>query len=301
MTPQEFYARGKLLLTGEYLVLHGALSLAVPCVLGQKMIWTPHKSEFSTWNSYDVSGELWFQSKFCLAAVFSGSAVPKNKEEAVLFNLLLAAYQQNPNIASFPEADFKTYLDFNRAWGLGSSSTLVSLVAQWAAVNPYLLLEKVFGGSGYDVACATASSPILFRKTNGIPHVTPINFKPAFSKELFFVYLNQKQNSQQEVAQFIQSTSDYSAQIQKISSITNAVLEEQELDDFIQLMNEHEQILSQVLKRKTISEERFPDYSGMIKSLGAWGGDFILCSGDKTYFEQKDFSIIFDYDHLVIA
>ena len=32
-----FYSHGKLLLTGEYLVLDGALALAVPCKLGQSL------------------------------------------------------------------------------------------------------------------------------------------------------------------------------------------------------------------------------------------------------------------------
>ena len=37
MQKKEFYAHGKLLLTGEYAVLDGALSLALPTQYGQRM------------------------------------------------------------------------------------------------------------------------------------------------------------------------------------------------------------------------------------------------------------------------
>ena len=34
--------------------------------------------------------------------------------------------------------------------------------------------------------------------------------------------------------------------------------------------------MSELLDTKTIKELLFPDFSGTIKSLGAWGGDFVL-------------------------
>ena len=56
-----------------------------------------------------------------------------------------------------------TKLTFPRAWGLGTSSTLISLIAQWAKCDPFELLFEAFGGSGYDIACATANSPISYQ------------------------------------------------------------------------------------------------------------------------------------------
>ena len=47
-------------------------------------------------------------------------------------------------------------------WGLGSSSTLISLLSQWSGVAPEKLLSTSFGGSGYDVACATAKDAIIY-------------------------------------------------------------------------------------------------------------------------------------------
>ena len=83
---------------------------------------------------------------------------------------------------------FNTHLDFDPNWGLGSSSTLISLLAQWANVNPYELLKMTMGGSGYDIACATASQPIIYRLENGSPIVEKADFKPAFADKLYFVY-----------------------------------------------------------------------------------------------------------------
>ena len=42
-----FNAHGKLLLTGEYFVLDGALALALPCKLGQSMSIQPFESHDS--------------------------------------------------------------------------------------------------------------------------------------------------------------------------------------------------------------------------------------------------------------
>ncbi|MDT8347952.1 MAG: mevalonate kinase, partial [Flavobacteriaceae bacterium] len=139
MKQQEFYAHGKLLLSAEYLVLHGATALATPCKLGQKLKVTYQKKDISTWKSYDNSGEQWFSTEFTLKEVSAGMITPKNREEAILFGLLRNAYKLNPDLATSPEADFETYLSFHRKWGLGSSSTLVSLIAQWASVNPFRL------------------------------------------------------------------------------------------------------------------------------------------------------------------
>ena len=61
---QAFYSNGKLLLTGEYAVLDGALSLALPTKLGQKMTVTEMASEKIIWKSLDEKGRIWFETDF---------------------------------------------------------------------------------------------------------------------------------------------------------------------------------------------------------------------------------------------
>ena len=66
MREQTYYGHGKLLLSGEYFVLDGAKSLALPCKLGQVMNVKHSRSNNPTlhWKSYDHEGKLWFEAKY---------------------------------------------------------------------------------------------------------------------------------------------------------------------------------------------------------------------------------------------
>ena len=57
---QKFYANGKLLLTGEYLVLDGAQALALPTKHGQGLIIEERKEKGLKWESYDEYGNVGF-------------------------------------------------------------------------------------------------------------------------------------------------------------------------------------------------------------------------------------------------
>ena len=58
---------GKLLITGEYLVLDGALALALPVSFGQKLEFTYHKEPTDTlrWKSLDHNGMEWVNKTYC--------------------------------------------------------------------------------------------------------------------------------------------------------------------------------------------------------------------------------------------
>ena len=84
---------------------------------------------------------------------------------------------------------------------LGSSSTLINNIAKWAKINPYKLLWSNFNGSGYDIACADSISPILYKLENN-NQLLKISFNPSFSKNLFFIHLNKKQNTNKEIKNF---------------------------------------------------------------------------------------------------
>ena len=46
----------------------------------------------------------------------------------------------------------------------------------------------------------------------------------------------------------------------------------------------------------------FNDYKGEIKSLGAWGGDFVLAAGpnnSKEYFQKKGYKIVFSFKEIL--
>ena len=53
----------------------------------------------------------------------------------------------------------------------------------------------------------------------------------------------------------------------------------------------------------TVKEALFPDFKGIVKSLGAWGGDFVLViSNDnpKAYFNSKGYEIIIPYSKMIL-
>ena len=197
----------------------------------------------------------------------------------------------------------KTKLDFPKNWGLGSSSTLINNIANWAKVNPYKLLENTFGGSGYDIACAQHNSPILFTKHPSKIVVEEVNFNLTFRNQLYFVHLNKKQNSREGIERYKKLKGNLTSEIKQISELSEAFLSCKKLSDFEKLMKEHEQIVSKTIQLKEIQAELFSDYFGQTKSLGAWGGDFILATGNEdspNYFNKKGFSTVIPYQKMVL-
>jgi mevalonate kinase len=65
------------------------------------------------------------------------------------------------------------------------------------------LLAKTFGGSGYDIACATAKSAITYQLTTHCSRLTnAIDFNPTFKGYLYFVHLGKKQNSREGIQHY---------------------------------------------------------------------------------------------------
>ena len=306
-----FYSNGKLLLTGEYLVLDGAKSLAIPTKFGQDLAVIPIKESQLIWGSFTVEGNCWFEAVFELPKLRLISATfESDKEEnaeiiaETLLEILLEAKKMNPN---FLNADggflVKTTLTFPRKWGLGSSSTLINSIASWAKVDAFRLLWNSFKGSGYDIACAQHNSPIFYQLIAQKPIVTPVYFNPVFQENLFFVFLNQKQNSKEGIVKFRERQQDFSNEIARISAISELFLKSKSLENFNELIIEHEQIISTIINLKPVKEKVFPDYFGEIKSLGAWGGDFVLATGNEStpnYFKNKGFQTVFNYDKIIL-
>lgn len=75
------------------------------------------------------------------------------------------------------------------------------------------------------------------------------------------------------------------------------------LIDFELLLKEHEAIIADIIQETPVQERLFADYFGQIKSLGAWGGDFILATGNdntKTYFEKKGYETVIPFDEMIL-
>jgi mevalonate kinase len=283
------------------MVLVGAEALAIPTKMGQSLEFEPNDSKTLNWESWDFKNKLWFNATLDILD-FSISNSSDEDIATRLAQILKAVRDQKNNFLRKNGGTVKTHLEFERQWGLGTSSTLISNLASWSQTNPYKLLQNSFGGSGYDIACATAKSPLIFRKQHLDPHIERCEFEPPFKTSLYFVYLNQKKNSREAIQAFKrQNISE--EQVAYASRLTRAVMKANTLTEFERLINEHESFISNILGVVPVKEKLFPDFQGAIKSLGAWGGDFILATGDKDtpgYFKNKGFKVVMAYKEMLL-
>jgi len=301
---QTFYSNGKLLITGEYVVLDGALSLALPTKFGQSLIIESINDQKLVWKSFDEKEEIWFEDTFSINEIASGFSNPCNDLSNRIIQIFNAAKTLNPDFLNTKNGyKVSTHLTFPRNWGLGTSSTLINNIAKWADVNAYELLEKTFGGSGYDIACAQNNHPITYQLKQRFPQVNKVNFNPTFKNQLFFVYLNKKQNSRDGIASYKLNKGNINFAFSEINDITNKIIEASTLSNFESLITRHETIISKIIKIKPIKDLLFNDFKGSIKSLGAWGGDFILVTSEENpsaYFKNKGYNTIIPYLDMVL-
>lgn len=301
--PQQFYGHGKLLISGEYAVLDGALAWAMPTKFGQYLRIFENDSGKIEWKSLDEKGFPWFTAVFKQSLLVEVSSSDTNTSHA-LQRLLIEAQRLNPEFLNTSRGyAVETELTFPKDWGLGSSSTLISTIAQWAQIDPFQLLWNAFSGSGYDIACATHDTPISYQLKNGTPIVKELDQPPAFLNAVHFVHLNKKRNSRDAIDAYRKRDIDKGVLIKKISALTVEMMACSTLAHFERLLQAHEACLSDALGIPTIQEELFADYRGHIKSLGAWGGDFVLVTGlDKSpdYFQKKGYHSVVPFQKMIL-
>lgn len=303
----ELYSNGKLLLTGEYAVLDGAFGLAIPTRFGQSLKVSENNSGFIEWKSYE-KGNIWFQQDFELGGLEPVGKFTLNEEQQAvsrkLRSVISTARDLNTGfLSTIQGCEVATHLNFNRQWGLGTSSTLINNLAQWAEVDPYTLLDHTFGGSGYDIACANADRPVLYRREDKNIEVIRVNFNPQFSEFIHFVYLNKKQDSRLGISAYREREFDRLKLVDEISEIGRAVAYCQDLNEFHRLIALHETLISIAMKQPKVQEILFPDYDGTIKSLGAWGGDFVMATSSSTgieYFKEKGYHTVIPFSEMVL-
>lgn len=307
---KRYYSNGKLLLTAEYLVLDGAKSLAIPTKFGQDLTVESIKDSKLIWSSFTDKGDCWFKAIFTLPKLQLISATfISNKEGNAEFiaetlqYILKEAKRLNPNFLKNKNGfAVNTNLTFPQNWGLGSSSTLINNIAYWADVDAFKLLKNAFSGSGYDIACAKYDYPVFYQLKDKKPVVKKADFNPVFLDKLFFVYLNRKQNSREAIDKYKNNHSNIKSEVEYISKLSEVFCKSSSLNELNKIIIEHEQVISSIIKIKPIKKRLFNDYFGEIKSLGAWGGDFILSTGDENtpkYFQEKGYNTVLKYSEMI--
>lgn len=310
MQDQFFYGHGKLLLTGEYFVLDGAEALALPTTVGQSMKVKYRQSyqPVLNWKSIDHTGKTWFEANFEFWH-FNPIRPIADHTEKFVSSTLKAVRMQNPHfLRDDLDVFVETKIEFPLEWGLGSSSSFIYNVAQWAYVSPFELLKKTIGGSGYDIACAQAMGPISYKRPEGKPQWEAAPFNPKFKDDLYFVYLGKKQNSAREVVKYQDMIIPNKAQvIQEISQLTREMIHANDLVTFNKIIHTHEDIVAAALGYEKVKTLHFSDYWGEVKSLGAWGGDFAMVTSDRSpketreYFEEKGFTTVIPFSEIIYS
>lgn len=295
------FSPGKLMLTSEYFAIDGALVLAVPTKLGQEFFFEEKEDGKSL-----ILWEAYHQNTLWLKAVIDykdwqvlETNIPSSAE---FITKTLKNVQQLSNSKFKTDLTYllKTNLQFPADYGLGSSSTLMNNLAEWAEIDPFHLNAISLGGSGYDIAVAKEKSAVLFQSKPEIKY-EKVDFNPSFKNELIFIHLNQKQDSREGIS-FYKSKNKSPELVREFSDLTKKILLCNELEKFSELMMIHECKIADFLEISTVKEKFFSDCPSFVKSLGAWGGDFVMSAkfgGFKDYFWEKGFATVFEWENII--
>lgn len=306
---QFFKSHGKLLLTGEYAVLDGALALALPTKYAQTLKAEKIAEPEIIWKSFDLNSEVWLDARLPVADLKKRDQTTvgsntKNPEDR-LFSLFRSINELNPEAFKAKGGwKIETKADFPLEWGLGSSSTLIANLAKMFSVDAFELLQKTFGGSGYDVAVALEGSQLTYQLHEKSRSILSASFNPVFKDHLFFVYLKEKKNSRDAISHYRRQDGKLiETAVEKISSLTQQILSCTSLTEFNMLLEIHETLISQLVNLPKVKTRLFHDFPGQVKSLGGWGGDFVLATGspqEMEYFRRKGYATIIPYSEMIL-
>jgi mevalonate kinase len=297
---RSFFAHGKLLLTSEYVVLDGVPALAVPTVLGQRLEATEAAgSSFLHWTALDSNGRVWLDG--ILERTEGGWKASDEALEPVA-HLLNASEKISQR--TLPGGQVRTQLEFPSNYGWGSSSTLISLVAQWQEIDALPLHFATQNGSGYDAVCATAAGPLWYRKTADQTadwESTSLAHWPHDS--LYLVHLGHKQQSAADVVRY-RALAPSSSDLDGVEYAARALFEATSFDTWGHAARVHETRMAALLGRTPVSEGALKGYPHASKSLGAWGGDFVLVqvanTSDLHWFKDRGFSTVLPWKASVV-
>lgn len=279
----EIRASGKLMISGEYAVLDGARTWAIPTKYGQTLTANPSPGAGMRWTSLDHNGKKWFE------ALWDGEGRLIDFTDSDAAELLhdLLHFSTTKGAAPFSGWNVHTSIDFPREWGLGTSSSMVALLGRWLQMDPFTLFDHAMTGSGYDVAVASSNRGCVYRIDKGNREIVHVDHIPAFADHLYFVYSGSKQSSQKEVLKY--SRIDLNRRLSIVSDVntlTQSLLTAKTIEEFSSAMRKHESMLGTILERETMNE-KWSSIAGAMKHLGAWGGDFfLLATTDKADLQR---------------
>lgn len=298
-----YRSNGKLFLIGEYIVIDGAKAFALPTKYGQCLFVEDSAKNTNTisWKATKYDDSLWFEAELSLDHLDIISSTNDQLSQSLQTILKQAQTLNSDFFNSNKSYQCLTKLEYPQEWGLGSSSTLIDLISQWIDVNPFELNKLTFNTSGYDIACAHHNKPILFQNKPRI-EVEELELNWNFKDKLYFVYLNQKQDTQAVVGNHYKNKPKDWQMINELSDLVVQATKVDNLTDLESIMVEYQDRLGAFMQIPKAKELYFSDYEGSVKSLGAWGGDFVLVTyreGMKEYFKEKGYDTIIPFSEMI--
>ncbi|MDA8791846.1 hypothetical protein N9N67_01300 [Bacteriovoracaceae bacterium] len=271
----------------------------------QESLWNPHeeiddkKIKISSFQMNEK--KPFFELTISLETL--GRSQPGSSSSQVFFNDLLYAVKKLDQ-SKFGAGEIVNRFNFHLKYGFGSSSTSIKNISSLFNIDPWKLYFSAVNGSGADLA-ATFFSPgniVLYTKDPlTMKQVTP-QWDDIFEKSLF-IYLGSKVSSKKEIDHL--NFNSENKLISQIDNIIHQLFSVNSIDKFIPLLKKHEQLISLINGQEVIQEKLFSDFPGGIKSLGAWGGDYIWAISEKdledikTYFKNKNYNQFYSYQELV--
>lgn len=290
------FSAGKIILMGEYAVLHGSDALCLPLATGQMLTVRPSEGNLIHWKWKYRQHILADFSLFCDTLDINQPSTGDFQWGQKLIQLI-RQYRADFLTTGFT-LEFENY--FPPEWGLGSSSATISSLCRMADVNPFIINATLTGGSGADIAATTAPGWFLYRKTNNNPLTWPLPFNFPHADNSYFVYTGKKQATQSHVKEISNSIKAEEIDWLQTNIPLYKFLSSSTVPEAMKCVSDHEQIISVAIQMDPAAN-RFRDFPGSIKSLGAWGGDYLLAVTQqdeafvRSYFHQKELNTVFNW------
>lgn len=268
----------------------------MPTSFGQQLSVKSHQGpEHVLWEALDHENRQWFTAGFDHEGrvLHGSSAAMAEKLQGFL------APVRNSNVWNAP-VRVQTKVDFPRLWGLGTSSTLCALLAQWAEIDA-LTYRKLHGGSGYDLACAQASGAISYALVDGEPEVLSVQL-PEVLQSVVFVYRGAKQQTDSSL-QLVGRKPFSAAQCEEITQLSEGFLQANSFDELESIIEQHELLIANHLELERAIEGPFKGIRGQVKSLGGWGGDFVMLTRfeeNRQWLEANGFNAIIPFETMAL-
>lgn len=280
---RSYFSHGKVLLCGEYAVLGGVEALALPVKTGQWLkVWEVPTAGNSKiiWQGVDHTGKAWFDCRIDTEIMHVSESTDEEIAKT-LVQLLRYIEKNRKEFFLHKTIRIETTAEFDRSWGLGTSSTLVNTLASWTGVDPFELQRTVFGGSGYDVAVAVAGKPLLYWLEGDQPNWEPWHLDAQLTANWFLAFPGNKQNSRSSMAELKPRLDEMKIDpmiLQQLNACVNAIKNPRSIPLLEAMLEMYQALLAQYLEiPKAYDDLKIqPIQGGLCKWLGAWGGDMLL-------------------------